>query len=79
MLPKDIRRALSLTSAALGLIGMTAVVVGLVIALRGEPVSVFVAGVVGYAIKSLKDLGQWVLDFNARTVTPTDEEPPPLH
>lgn len=75
-LPRDVRRALSVSSALLGAIGVAGVVVGYLLAVKGETIPAFIGIVVGNVITALTFVARWVLSYNAgETTLDTDETP----
>lgn len=75
-MPRDVRRALNVASALIGAIGVAGVVVGYLLAMRGETIPAFIGIVVGNVITALTLVARWVLSYNAgETTLDTDENP----
>lgn len=64
-LPRDVRIALGMAALALGLVGMAGVVVGYVLAVKGETIPAFIGMIVGQVLTGLTLMGRWVLSYQA--------------
>lgn len=68
-IPRDVRQALNVASIALGAIGVSGIVVGYILAVKGETIPAFIGIVVGQIIMALTLVARWVLSYHAKDTT----------